>query len=67
MRIAGGQEKLSGKVIRVGHMGAIRERDLAMVVGALERTLAVLGRDVKAGTGLSALQSVLFDGLESAE
>ena len=66
VRIAGGQDKLSGKIIRIGHMGAIRERDLAMVIGALERTLTVLGRDVEAGTGLSALQTVLFDGLEGS-
>jgi aspartate aminotransferase-like enzyme len=66
VRIAGGQEKLSGKVIRIGHMGAIRERDLAMVIGALERTLAVLGHDQGPGKGLAALQTVLFDGLESA-
>lgn len=66
VRIAGGQEKLSGKVIRIGHMGGIRERDLAMVIGALERTLAVLGHDMGAGKGLTALQTVLLDGLKSA-
>ena len=66
VRIAGGQDKLSGKVIRIGHMGGIRERDLAMVIGGLERTLAVLGHDRGAGTGLAALQTVLFDRHESA-
>jgi aspartate aminotransferase-like enzyme len=60
VRLAGGQEALSGKVVRIGHMGGIRERDLAMAIGALERALKALGHPVVPGAGLKALQEVLF-------
>lgn len=60
VRFAGGQDKLSGKVFRIGHMGGIRERDLAMAISALERALALIGHDIEVGKGLSALQEVLL-------
>ncbi len=59
VRVAGGQLGLSGKVFRIGHMGGIRERDLPMVIGALELAMAKLGHKVEIGRGLSALQGVL--------
>ncbi len=60
VRVAGGQEQLSGKVIRIGHMGGIRERDLAMVISALERALVTVGHKIELGMGLTALQEVLL-------
>jgi aspartate aminotransferase-like enzyme len=60
VRVAGGQNRLSGKVIRIGHMGGIRERDLPMMVGALESALNTMGKCVECGTGLAALQNVLM-------
>jgi aspartate aminotransferase-like enzyme len=62
VRFAGGQERLSGKVIRIGHMGGIRERDLAMAIGALERALASIGHQVEPGVGVTALQRSLMGG-----
>jgi aspartate aminotransferase-like enzyme len=62
VRFAGGQERLSGKVIRIGHMGGIRERDLAMAIGALERALASIGHQVEPGVGVTALQQSLMGG-----
>ncbi len=59
VRIAGGQDHLSGKVIRIGHMGGIRERDLPTVIGGLERALVRIGYKVEPGAGLAALQRVL--------
>ena len=61
VRIAGGQTHLSGRVFRIGHMGGIRERDLAMVIGALERALASIGYPSEPGAGLTALQQVLLE------
>ena len=61
VRVAGGQAHLSGRVFRIGHMGGIRERDLAMVIGALERGLASIGHSSKPGDGLAALQQVLLE------
>jgi aspartate aminotransferase-like enzyme len=42
-------------------MGGIRERDLAMVIGALERALASIGYPSEPGAGLTALQQVLLE------
>ena len=61
VRVAGGQAHLSGQVFRIGHMGGIRERDLAMVIGALERALATIGHASTPGTGLAALQQALLE------
>ncbi len=61
VRVAGGQGHLSGRVLRIGHMGGIHERDLAMVIGALERALASIGYPSEPGAGLAALQQVLLE------
>jgi aspartate aminotransferase-like enzyme len=61
VRVAGGQGHLSGRVFRIGHMGGIRERDLPMVIGALERALASIGHPSTPGVGLAALQQVLLE------
>ncbi len=60
VRVAGGQLDLSGRVFRIGHMGGIRERDLPMVIGALERGMLKLGHTIEPGVGLAALQQVLL-------
>ena len=39
----GGQEKLKGKIIRIGHMGYTDELDVISTLAALEMTLAELG------------------------
>src|SRR5262249_12284834 len=41
--IAGGQERLEGKIIRIGHLGYVREQDIAACFDAIERQLAALG------------------------
>jgi aspartate aminotransferase-like enzyme len=41
--IAGGQERLEGKIIRIGHLGYVREGDIAACFDAIERQLAALG------------------------
>ena len=60
VRVAGGQDELSGMAIRIGHMGGIRERDLAMAVCALERALVAAGHHIEPGAGLVALERVLL-------
>ena len=55
--IAGGQGKMTGKMIRVGHLGAVAEGDVVQVIWALEQALEELdvapadGRGVAAVTG----------------
>ena len=37
--IAGGQDKLSGKIFRIGHLGLVYEDDMKLVLDALKKTL----------------------------
>ena len=48
--IAGGQEHLDGKIIRIGHLGYFTAADLTACTDALERQLVALGHRVSAGT-----------------
>jgi aspartate aminotransferase-like enzyme len=41
--IAGGQERLEGQIIRIGHLGYVHEPEIAACMDALERQLAGLG------------------------
>jgi aspartate aminotransferase-like enzyme len=60
--IAGGQGKMTGKMVRVGHLGAVAEGDVVQVLWAMEQALEELdiapadGRSVAAVT--TSLQSV---------
>src|SRR5262249_3531098 len=44
MVIAGGQDRLKGKIIRVGHMGAYDLADIDELLAALEECVTALGR-----------------------
>ena len=46
--IAGGQERLEGQIVRIGHLGYVHEPDIAACMDALERQLAALGYRVPA-------------------
>lgn len=64
--IAGGQEHLSGKIFRIGHMGYVDEIDLIGVFGALEIVLRKLGYEgFSAGASLSALSPILMEAFTS--
>jgi aspartate aminotransferase-like enzyme len=41
--LAGGQDHLSGKIFRMGHLGFVSERDVLTALAALKETLAQLG------------------------
>lgn len=55
----GGQDKLKGKIVRIGHMGYNDELDVVGVLAALEMVLSDLGYDVEPGRGVAAAQQVL--------
>jgi aspartate aminotransferase-like enzyme len=46
--IAGGQEHLEGKIVRVGHLGYVHAPDITATMDALERQLVALGYQVPA-------------------
>jgi serine---pyruvate transaminase len=52
--IAGGQDQLQGKIIRVNHMGYVDETDTLGFIGALELTLLSMGHQFTPGAGVTA-------------
>jgi aspartate aminotransferase-like enzyme len=54
--VAGGQGKLTGKVFRVGHLGAVTIEDILGVMATLEEVSLEFGRDVVPGRGVAAAE-----------
>jgi aspartate aminotransferase-like enzyme len=46
--VAGGQGKLSGKIIRIGHLGLVEESDIRQTLESLEQALPKLGYALRA-------------------
>ena len=42
--LAGGQDRMKGKIFRVGHLGYVNDRDIITVVSAISNTLLNLGK-----------------------
>jgi aspartate aminotransferase-like enzyme len=57
--IAGGQGKMSGKMVRVGHLGAVAEGDVVQVIWAIEQALDELDIAPSDGRGVAAVTSSL--------
>jgi aspartate aminotransferase-like enzyme len=55
VELAGGQDHLKGNIFRIGHMGNITYKELAITFSALGMTLKRLGFDVDIGVGVSAV------------
>jgi len=53
--IAGGQGKMTGKMVRVGHLGAVAEGDVVQVIWAMERALEELDIAPADGRGVAAV------------
>ena len=52
--LGGGQEKLAGKIIRIGTMGDVSQTDVLAMLGALEMELLSAGLKIQAGAGVQA-------------
>lgn len=58
--LAGGQDHLKGKIFRIGHLGFISDRDVLMVIAAIEAALQELGYDaLEPGAGIQAASQIL--------
>jgi aspartate aminotransferase-like enzyme len=57
--IAGGQGKMTGKMIRVGHLGAVAEGDVVQVLWAMEQALEELDIAPADGRGVAAVTTSL--------
>jgi aspartate aminotransferase-like enzyme len=56
--VAGGQDKLKGKTIRIAHMGMLDEFDLISGFACLEKVLKKMGHSFELGAGVAAAQKV---------
>ncbi|MEH2281049.1 MAG: alanine--glyoxylate aminotransferase family protein [Nostoc sp.] len=53
--LAGGQDHLSNKIFRIGHLGFVSDRDILSCIASLEVTLTELGyEDFTPGSGVAA-------------
>jgi aspartate aminotransferase-like enzyme len=55
--IAGGQDHLKGKIVRIAHIGYYSEFDIITAISGLEMTLSDLGYGIKPGSGVAAAQA----------
>src|SRR5699024_10139186 len=60
LQLAGGQQHMPGKLIRIGHMGFCTPADTLQVVSILEIGLEALGKSNPKGSGVAAAQSVFL-------
>ena len=60
---AGGQDHLTGKIVRVGHLGYVGAFDVVTAVAALEMALRKFGHPVEFGRGVAAAEAILMDAL----
>lgn len=61
VHLAGGQDQIEGKVVRLSHMGFIDAVDTVGVLGAIEQSLHKLGHSFELGRGLAAAQRVFAE------
>jgi aspartate aminotransferase-like enzyme len=55
--IAGGQDHLKGKIVRIAHVGYFSEFDIITAISGLEMTLQDLGHTIRPGSGVAAAQA----------
>jgi aspartate aminotransferase-like enzyme len=67
VEVAGGQDQLKGKILRLAHLGFIDTFDVVTCIAALELGLHQMGCDVQLGRGVGAAQAVLATGLPPAK
>lgn len=58
LTVAGGQQHLSGKIFRVGHMGYCSPADVLQTISMIEIGLLKVGKKITLGTGVAAAQQI---------
>lgn len=59
VQVAGGQEELAGKIIRIAHLGWMDGSDMVAAISSLEISLSKLGYPVAFGKGVAAAEEVM--------
>ncbi len=62
LKLAGGQDNLKGKIVRLGHMGYIDQFDVLAALAGVELVLKEMGHPVEPGKGVAAAQQVWAKG-----
>ncbi|MGI8848214.1 MAG: pyridoxal-phosphate-dependent aminotransferase family protein [Candidatus Dormibacteria bacterium] len=55
--LAGGQNHLQGEIFRIGHLGAVEERDVYSILALLEKVMSELGLLTRVGLCVAAAQN----------
>ncbi len=63
--LAGGQDHLAGKILRISHLGYHDAFDTITAISAIEMGLKKFGADVELGKGVAAAQAVLMGEMPS--
>jgi aspartate aminotransferase-like enzyme len=63
-KLAGGQDTLKGKIVRLAHMGYIDQFDVLSAISGLELVLLEMGHPVEPGAGVAAVQQVFARGVK---
>jgi serine---pyruvate transaminase len=58
LKLAGGQDQLKGKIIRLAHMGYMDQFDVITALAGVELVLIEMGHKIEPGVGLAAAQKV---------
>jgi aspartate aminotransferase-like enzyme len=66
LKLAGGQDTLKGKIVRLAHMGYIDQFDVLAALAGLELMLLEMGHPVEPGAGVAAAQRVLAEAVPQA-
>ena len=66
LKLAGGQDTLKGKIVRLAHMGYIDQFDVLAALSGLELVLLEMGHPVEPGAGVAAAQRVLAEAVPQA-
>ncbi|HBO85170.1 MAG: class V aminotransferase [Deltaproteobacteria bacterium GWC2_42_11] len=59
--MAGGQDHLKGKIIRIAHLGYVDTFDIIVAISSIEMALRKFGHKVEFGKGVAAAQEVLME------
>jgi len=60
--LAGGQDHLKGKILRIAHLGYIDTFDIIVAISSIEMALRKFGYKMEFGKGVAAAQEVLLEG-----
>ena len=61
--LAGGQDKLEGKILRISHLGYHDVFDTLTAISAIEMGLRKFGADIELGKGVAAAQEILISAM----